>query len=183
MTTTPSRETLAEYEARMRPVVTAMRDHLLQRQSRPGTREAVVFDIDGTALSDNTTRHLWPPGVAQPAAFDCVLQLYNDARAMGYLAVFLTGRQECHRENTIRQLERAGYAGWHALIMYPTELPHTVAALEAWKDAERQKLEEGPEGVHLVACIGDQPMDVEGAHVGEHQARLPEPLGGRCILM
>ncbi len=169
---------LQHHEGQLREVIVPLRHHLKTRARLDGPREAIVFDIDGTALND--VRSLWPVGPPFPA-FVPVRDLYHDVKAMGYHLIFLTGRQEYTRTATELLLTQAGYSDWHALLMYPTDERHAVDEIEIWKDAERKKLKEG--GYYLVACIGDQPMDVEGEHLGEHQTRLPQPPGAGCVIM
>jgi hypothetical protein len=166
---------LEQHEVLLKTHVASLYDHLKFRQRVVDKTEIVVFDIDGTALNDK--RGWWPVDKTWPA-FGPILDLYAHVLAEKYAVVFLTGRQDSTRAATLVQLESAGYHTMHSLIMYPSDLEHTVGPVTAWKDAERKKLKDA--GFHLVACIGDQPMDVEGEHLGEHQTRLKET---PCVIM
>jgi len=163
---------LEEHETKLTALADTLRDFLKTHSRLPERRETIIFDIDGTAINDS--RSTWPEGTVYPP-FTTILHLYEEVKAKGYFVVFITGRREATRAETERMLTAAGYTDWQSLIMYPNHLKHTVSALVGWKDSERKALED--HGVTLVACIGDQPMDVEGEHVGEFQVRLPEPPG------
>jgi hypothetical protein len=175
---------LARHLEQIHAAVAACSTHLARREPlrvRPAHEEAVVLDIDGTAINDQDVQFLLHHDDNRPhmrvwhPAWPPVLALYQHACAAGYRVVFLTARFESHRAQTEWQLRQAGYdRGWDALIMFGGAADaRTVEALEQWKDDERRRLKE-ERGLHLVACVGDQPMDVCGAHVGEHQARLPQ---------
>lgn len=170
---------VVQHEAVLQDRLNPLRHHLSTRLRLADVREVIFVDIDGTALNDK--RKYWVPPASFPT-FRPVLELVQWAQSQDYVIVFLTGRQECKRDETVTQLTTGGYAGWHSLIMYPNDLPHTVDALVGWKDTERAKLKkEG--GMYIVACVGDQDMDVLGSHIGEYQARLPELDPPSCSIM
>lgn len=96
-------------------------------------------------------------------------QLFDAARNAGVRVVFLTGRREREREWTERNLARAGYAGFEALVMKPATLEATAAVFKA---AARADIE--AKGFTIVANVGDQESDLDGGHA-ERTFKLPNP--------
>jgi allantoicase len=162
------------HEQTLSELVKPLKEHLATRPRLPQGREVLVLDIDGTAINDIHFTGACPPLVT-------IRELYEHAKRLNYEIVFLTGRKDTLLNSTIECLLQAGYPTWTELIIYPSGLPHTVEHIYAWKDEQRKRLKD--DGFHLVACVGDQPMDTEGQHIGEMQLLLPRPPGRDCCIM
>jgi len=135
--------------------------------------QLVVLDIDGTAL-DDSSRMVDVPQFYAP--FQPILDLYEFLLDHEYHIVFLTGRQEAHRDTTQKNLKHVGYGRYDSLLMVPDDGYSRLGVPEIgnWKDLQRCQLKE-IHNYHLVACVGDQDMDTRGEHIGEYQLRLPPP--------
>jgi hypothetical protein len=158
------------YERQIKDICDEAIQFIQQRPSVTplGKHPLIIFDIDGTALDDRlTSRHPDNTLKKHPSVF----LFYTTANSLGYDIVFLTGRREDSGKTRLN-LSSEGYLPQHNIIFCPTHVYHSVHDIGVWKDEARSELEQT---YHLVACIGDQPMDVAGRHVGEKQFRLPEP--------
>ena len=127
----------------------------------------VVLDIDGTALDD---RRKGRKNEGLMSRHDPVHLFYEGAIGLGYEVVFLTARMS-YNNHAQKNLTTEGY-GAHEIIYSPTSVERDMSALALWKDYAREELEKK---YTLVVCMGDQPMDVCGKHIGEQQYLLPEP--------
>jgi acid phosphatase len=152
---------------------------------------ALVLDIDETALSNwdqlvaNDFGYFTAGGceflpkgpcgalkwdeLGRATAIAPTLHLFDAARAAGVKVFFITGRREAEREWTERNLVKAGYSGWEALVMKPATLDATAAA---YKAAARADIE--ARGFTIVANVGDQQSDLDGGHA-ERAFKLPNP--------
>jgi acid phosphatase len=148
----------------------------------PGKKNAIVLDIDDTAISSygyekemgfGYTPKTWKEWEldADAPAIEPVLDLFNRAKEMGVHIFFVTGRREKSREETTKNLERAGYSGWDRLYMKPDAYRQASAA--PYKTAVRKKLTE--EGYNIIANIGDQRSDLEGGYAGK-AFQVPNPM-------
>jgi predicted secreted acid phosphatase len=169
-----------EYDFEIREVATAARNYLDARVRTPPTeRLAAIFDIDETSISNweamigcgfcsyTAQQKLYPnPHVT---AILPVLELFNDARSKGVAAIFLTGRKENQREQTIQDLKDAAYSGWTELLMRPN---NNSEPARVYKSKARQDLEK--KGYRIVLNIGDQASDLAGC-CSEQVFKLPNP--------
>ena len=137
---------------------------LLQGHGRP----VVVFDVDGTALDDRRKSRRMDKRMAR---HEPVHTLYSVVSALNYHVLFLTARNISLKEETVENLRAEGYGHGENIVLCPQQGKVDYCA---WKDWVRGMLIERGD-YHIVACIGDQDMDVLGVHVGERQFRLPEP--------
>lgn len=155
-------------------------------------RQALVFDIDETALSnweiiklDDFGRPVagpCNPGWGAPcgwAAWDQLgrdppieptLDLFRSARDLGIAVFFITGRPESQRAATERNLAAAGYRGYAKLYMVPNGA--NFASATDFKTPIRARIEDM--GYTIVANIGDQPSDLVGGHA-QKRFLLPDP--------
>ena len=153
------------YEANVRRVCEEALLFFRQRE-RPKLGESlVIFDIDGTALDE---RHSLKKKGMMPRHHP-VYGLYEEVIKLGYVVIFLTGRLENYESHTSNNLHAEGY-GFPDVIYCPVGVNRTPVDVGFWKDKVRGVLKEH---YVLVACIGDQPMDVYGEHIGEKQFLLP----------
>jgi hypothetical protein len=143
-------------------------------------KPAVVFDIDETALSNWENLKRTDFGYshdefvgwekqAKATAIVPTLQLFEFARDHNVATFFITGRAECEREFTIKDLTAAGYKGWTGLIMNRADSPH---ATSDYKSGERKKLV--GEGYLIIVNIGDQESDLIG-EPAQRNFKLPDP--------
>jgi putative acid phosphatase of HAD superfamily subfamily IIIB len=166
----------------------------VERRAGEVARPALVLDIDETSLSNwrvmlaNDFEYLSTGACridtggpcnqrtwelrAQAPAIAPMLALYKAARARGVAVFFLTGRADdpAERAATARNLRRAGYSGWRALILRaPGERKLSAAA---FKSARRAQIE--AQGYTIIASIGDQWSDLDGGYA-ERTFKLPNP--------
>jgi predicted secreted acid phosphatase len=101
------------------------------------------------------------------------LALFNAAKARGVAVFFITGRYDepALRRATARNLRRAGYYGWTALIMRGPNEREGISAF-AFKTNRRRLIE--AEGYTVIATVGDQWSDVDGGYA-ERKYKLPNP--------
>ncbi|GBQ16018.1 HAD family acid phosphatase [Swaminathania salitolerans] len=179
------------YERDMRAVM-ARASGWVRAQAGKYPNPAVILDIDETALSNwpelKANRFAYfrsgrcdglPEGpcgaeawerAAKAEAIAPTLDFYRMARRLGVAVFFITGRYENERADTIRNLARAGYAGWSGLVLRP-DGSRTASAAD-YKAAARARIE--ARGFHILATIGDQPSDLAGGHA-ERGFLLPNP--------
>lgn len=160
------------YEARIEEVCKDAVSFLERRAKNvAGKPSIVVFDIDGTALDDRRKgRTLFPGGKTRLKRHEPVYKLYQMAVQLGYHVVFLTARIITIHTDTTENLKDQGYLTYIDLVMRP--LSSRTINTERWKDEKRCDL---TKLYDIVACIGDQAMDVIGYYVGERQFLLPTP--------
>lgn len=177
------------YEADIAAVTQQARAYLESRVPR-GSRLAMVFDVDETALSNLPSLRANDYGFIVPGPCDLprgpcglgawirmaqaepikpVLTLARLARDRGVAVFFLTGRSERSRTVTEGNLRRAGYE-WTALILKPDDLTTTSAV--DFKAPERKKLVD--QGYTIIVNIGDQMSDLDGGFA-ERTYKLPNP--------
>ena len=68
--------------------------------------KTIFIDIDGTVLRHNGD--LTMQIQSKCLALDGAVQKFNDWNRKGYYIVLTTGRKECMRDLTVKQLEEAG---------------------------------------------------------------------------
>jgi len=167
----------------------------VERRAGEVTKPALVLDIDETSLANwpqmlaNDFRHI-PTGPCRIAAggtcseraWDLragatairpTLELFDAARARGVAVFFLTGRNDdpALRAATARNLRRAGYRGWTALIMRGPDERNGMSAY-AYKSRRRAGIE--AQGYTIIATVGDQWSDLDGGSA-ERKFKLPNP--------
>ena len=79
-------------------------------------------------------------------------------------------RLSAERAATARNLRRAGYHGWRALIMRAPNERHLSAV--DYKSRRRAKI--AAQGYTIIANVGDQWSDLDGGHA-ERTFKLPNP--------
>lgn len=151
------------------------------KTAKPGTRLALILDIDETALSNweyETKEQFayfpkefdeWVKERKAPA-IPGVLRLYKEARKLGVAVFFMTGRTEAQRDDTSRNLVAVGFDQWEGLVMRPEGA--TLSTI-AFRSVERQKVIE--KGYQIVLSVGDQMSDLLGDHQAEMSIKLPNP--------
>jgi predicted secreted acid phosphatase len=139
-------------------------------------RPAIVLDIDDTSLSNY---ECLKDVDFDRAAADCgrlpaipqTLGLYRYARRHGVTVFFVTGRRERAREDTVANLEAAGYRRWKRLHMRPDDQP--LSRKDGWKARTRRAIER--RGYRIVVNVGDQRSDLDGGHA-LRRFKLPNPM-------
>eukprot|EP01018_Ginkgo_biloba_P026529 Gb_35344 [translate_table: standard] len=149
-------------------------------------KEAWVFDIDGTSLSNlpyyqtikyggetfnEDTFKEWIMEGKAPALLD-TLFLYDQLLRKGVKIFFLTGRDEAQRDVTVKNLREVGYKGWAELILRgPTDQGKTAVLYKSEKREEIVK-----KGYRILGNSGDQWSDITGTQVGARTFKLPNPM-------
>jgi acid phosphatase len=158
-----------------------LRARSARRQGRKShdKKQAIVFDIDETALSNYSAivadGFVYGPK-SQAEAVDEIgvaikptLDLYNLARSKGITVFFITGRPEAQRAPTEDNLKREGFTGYQQAILKPAGFAGTTVA---YKSGARAAIEQ--QGYHIVASVGDQYSDLAGGHE-DRAFKLPNP--------
>jgi predicted secreted acid phosphatase len=135
--------------------------YLRTRLPAPGTRTAIVLDIDNTALQTD-----YRPALETPATGP-VLDVARQAAASGAAIFFVTARPEILRWATENNLKNVGYpvAG---LSMRPW---FNFDSNDKLKIAARTAIEK--QGYTIVANIGNNDTDLVGGHA-ERAFKLPD---------
>jgi predicted secreted acid phosphatase len=153
----------------------------LAKDSPPGQKLAVVFDIDETTLSNlphirandwGYVPRIWEKWVAEAQAHAIIpVQIIYDTAVRGKLDIFfITGRTESDRPGTERNLRDVGYETWTRIYYKPVSDPTLTTA--GFKTDVRRKLTQ--EGYVIVLNIGDQQSDLSGGYA-ERTFKLPNP--------
>jgi hypothetical protein len=152
-----------------------------RKACRPPKPMALVLDIDETALSNYEYLALTNfTGAVAALALGVVaadsppvtptLDLYRFAQNKGVDVFFITGRPDNipgARQQTVLNLNRAGYSDWAGLDLNPGGLG-TVE----YKSGERAEIE--ADGYRIIANVGDQESDLQGGHA-DRAFKLPNP--------
>ncbi len=154
-------------------------------------KQAVVFDIDETALSNwlflkaNQLSLVFdgpcnlPHGpcgyyawieLEEATAIGPTLRLFQTARDLGYAIFMISGRPEMSRAATERNLRAVGYDTWTAIYLEPAGTHYATTA--DFKVPLRQEIEAA--GYEIVVNIGDQESDLAGGYA-KSRFKLPNP--------
>jgi predicted secreted acid phosphatase len=142
-------------------------------------KQAIVFDVDETALSNYSAivadGFVYGPK-SQAEATDEIgtaikpsLDLFNLAKSKGIAVFFITGRGEAVRDHTASNLAREGFTGYQQLILKPTGFTGTTVA---YKAGARKAIED--QGYNILASVGDQYSDLAGGYA-DLAVKLPNP--------
>lgn len=144
-------------------------------------RNAIVFDIDETSLSNlkyelemdfgytSSTWNEWRQKSQAPPILP-TLNLYKWAQSKKIALFFITGTTQGLREPVKANLLNAGYASWDSLYMRPVENRERAAV---YKPRIRKEITE--RGYYIIASIGDQESDLVGGYA-EKTFKLPNPM-------
>lgn len=151
---------------------------------RPGTRNAIVLDIDETALSNmpyekefdfGYSSKTWDEWVrrGEATAIAPTLELFKWARAQGIEVFFITGRRQLAEnlaeDPTVVNLKKGGYDGWRSIYFRPAGVKVSAAEMKNTRRAEIVA-----QGYTIIASIGDQYSDLAGDNLGR-AFKLPNP--------
>ncbi|ODA70777.1 HAD family acid phosphatase [Streptomyces sp. AVP053U2] len=129
---------------------------------RPGEKQAIVLDIDNTALESDF-------GFSFPApANEPVLEVAQYAQERGVAVFFVTARPGIIEAFTEYNLDHAGYESAGLYVRSLTDLFRNVAA---YKTAKRVDIES--KGYTIIANIGNNDTDLSGGHA-ERTYKLPD---------
>lgn len=145
----------------------------------PAANDAVVFDIDETALSNyefnkdcdfGYISDLWDKWIdsAKAPAMQGVKKLYDFFISKNLKIIFVTGRKLNQYKSTYQNLLSAGYIKYDTLIVRKPD-ENKLTALE-YKSKKRVELTK--KGYHIVCDVGDQYSDLEGPYHGL-QVKIP----------
>jgi predicted secreted acid phosphatase len=132
----------------------------------PGEKQAVVLDIDNTAL-ETDFGFSFPQPANEP-----VLEVAEYAREHGVALFFVTARPGIIHAPTAYNLDHAGYESAGLYVRGFFDLFKNVAD---YKTAQRVAIE--AKGYTIIANIGNSPTDLSGGHA-EKTFKLPD-YGGR----
>lgn len=151
-----------------------------------GSRDAWVFDVDETLLSNlpyysangygselfnETSFDEWVDEARAPA-LPASLKLYNELRRLGVHVVLLTGRSEFQRQATERNLNAVGYSGWDSLILRdPSDMGKLAVVYKSEKRAQLVAA-----GYRIIGNSGDQWSDLYGSPMAQRSFKLPNPM-------
>jgi predicted secreted acid phosphatase len=132
----------------------------------PGEKQAVVLDIDNTAL-ETDFGFSFPQPANEP-----VLEVAEYAQEHGVALFFVTARPGIIHAPTAYNLDHAGYESAGLYVRGFFDLFKNVAD---YKTAQRVAIE--AKGYTIIANIGNSPTDLSGGHA-EKTFKLPD-YGGR----
>ena len=146
---------------------------------KAGNNNAVIFDIDETALSSYEYRkkydfgyvpEIWDKWIskAKAPAIKNVKRLYDFLILKGFKIIFLTGRKDYMYEPTYKNLLNEGYTKFDTLIVRDHD-EYKVATLEYKSDKRTELIQKG---YNIVGDVGDQFSDLEGPYHGI-QVKIP----------
>ncbi|MET8788803.1 HAD family acid phosphatase [Streptomyces pseudogriseolus] len=130
--------------------------------ARPGEKQAIVLDIDNTALETD-----FGFSFPQPAN-DPVLQVARYAQERGVDLFFVTARPGIIEAPTEWNLDHAGYESSGLYVRGFLDLFRNVAE---YKTAQRVDIER--KGYTIIANIGNSATDLSGGHA-ERTFKLPD---------
>jgi acid phosphatase len=145
----------------------------------PGEKSAVVFDIDETSLSNYSFNKesdfgyvekyfdMWVDSAKAPAITE-VQRLYNYLVKRNFRIIFLTGRKTYQYDETLKNLDEAGYTKFDTLIVKDKKY-YGISALR-FKSDKRTELTE--KGYVIAGTVGDQWSDLDGPYHGI-QVKIP----------
>ncbi|MFD3498898.1 HAD family acid phosphatase [Streptomyces sp. NPDC058676] len=138
--------------------------YLKQRiaNTKPGEKQAIVFDIDNTTL-ETDFGFSYPQPANQP-----VLDVAEYAQEHGVALFFVTARPGIIYSVTDYNLEHVGYEVSGLYVRSFTDLFKDVAA---YKTAQRVDIES--KGYTIIANIGNSATDLSGGHA-EKTYKLPD---------
>ncbi|GAB3166888.1 HAD family acid phosphatase [Streptomyces incanus] len=129
---------------------------------RPGEKQAIVLDIDNTALESDF-------GFSFPApANEPVLEVAQYAQERGVAVFFVTARPGIVGAFTAYNLDHAGYESAGLYVRGFLDLFRNVAE---YKTAQRVAIES--KGYTIIANIGNNDTDLSGGHA-EKTYKLPD---------
>ncbi|GAB2953357.1 HAD family acid phosphatase [Streptomyces sp. YPW6] len=129
-----------------------------------GERQAIVLDIDNTALET----HFHPFWKLPTPAVDDVRELARYADARGAAVFFVTARPGIIHSLTDWNLKKAGYPVDGLRVR---SLPDLFEEVSAYKTEQRAEIE--AKGYTIIANIGNNTTDLVGGHA-ERGFKLPD---------
>ncbi|MEJ2615851.1 MAG: HAD family acid phosphatase [Ignavibacteriaceae bacterium] len=146
---------------------------------KAGKNDAVIFDIDETALSSYEYRkkfdfgyvpEIWDKWVnkAKAPAIKEVKRLYDLLVSRDFKIIFLTGRKDYMYKATYQNLVDQGYTKFDTLIVRSSN-EYKITAL-VYKSQKRTELVK--KGYNIAGDVGDQLSDLEGPYHGI-QVKIP----------
>jgi predicted secreted acid phosphatase len=160
-----------QYEAELKKVIDSafvfVNTHHVQE------KDAVVFDIDETALSNYShikevgfgyIPSLWNDWIKEEKAtrIEPVYKLYKAAVEKGFRIIFITGRNDSQYIPTYNNLLAQGYTTFDTLITKP--MTHNYLSSAEYKADKRSALT--ARGYRFILCVGDQFSDCEISNYG-----------------
>jgi predicted secreted acid phosphatase len=150
---------------------------------KPGEKMALVLDIDETSLSNWEVETHDDFGYIPTDANWCItlhcgtaiagtLRLFHEAERDKVAVFFITGRPESQRQDTVANLNAAGYDHWEGLYLRPEDHPKGQSVAD-FKSGERANI--AGKGFTIVLNVGDQMSDLVGEPQAEHSVKLPNP--------
>lgn len=149
----------------------------------PCERSIIIFDIDDTVLSHlEFTKNCYEQGLPTDDLFDdyivsmaaqaipTMYRWYKTLLVRGFKIVFLSARKMCFLEETRSVLEKNGFLHYECILLRTPEEKSLYGTNQKFKEAKRKELHDA--GYRIVACVGDQPGDLEGEYTG-FKIKLP----------
>ncbi|CAL9475505.1 HAD family acid phosphatase [Streptomyces sp. enrichment culture] len=130
--------------------------------ARPGEKQAIVLDVDNTAL-ETDFGFSFPQPANKP-----VLEVARYAEERGVDLFFVTARPGIIHAPTEWNLDQAGYESSGLYVRGFLDLFRKVAE---YKTAQRAAIER--KGYTIIANIGNNPTDLSGGHA-ERTFKLPD---------
>ncbi|KAJ7570311.1 hypothetical protein O6H91_01G114500 [Diphasiastrum complanatum] len=175
-----------QYYSDIEKTVKVVTDYLTSVVLEANTLDALVLDVDETALSNvpyyaahgyrniETSGDEWQLWVGKAKAPPLVstLALYRELKSANWSVIFISNRLESQKTATIQNLKFAGYESWTKLIF--RSLDEKALSASTYKSKRREDLES--EGYHIWSILGDQWTDLSGPAAGSRTFKLPNPI-------
>ncbi len=170
-----------EYDKALNGVIKDAEDefNLLFDKQAVKSNDAVVFDIDETALSNyefnkeigfGYSKTLWDEWIdsAKAPAIQQVKNLYDYLLKNNVKIIFITGRKKHQYNSTYKNLKSVGYTSFDTLITrQPSEFGMTAIDYKS-----RVRVELAHSGYNIIGDVGDQWSDLRGPYHGI-QVKIP----------
>lgn len=163
------------FEQECKQIIDQAIHYLESNKDNFSNSKSIIFDVDDTILlafyhlktldfCDCCGDRLFNEFVTRADAptIVAVKQLYDYCANNNYHIFFLTSRSEELYDATIQNLALHGYTKFDRLICKSHNEKHLKAI--QYKSSQRAQLVS--QGYDIVACVGDQPTDLEGPYIG-----------------
>jgi hypothetical protein len=151
------------WQADVAKEMNAAKDFIKSKQVEPGTKPAIILDIDNTAKEVTYKKLQLPHPANKP-----VLEVAQLAKQKGMAVIFVSSRSELLRPTTQQSLEAVGYPVDELHLRNLTDFRPTVEL-----KTEFRKEAEEDDGYTIVANIGNNQKDLDGGHA-ERTFKLPD---------
>ncbi|MCO5613363.1 hypothetical protein L7F22_067639 [Adiantum nelumboides] len=176
-----------QYSRDIEVSVDSARSYLRTLKVQHDEKNAVVLDVDETALSNafyytHSSRGVIEPGSSmwvnktRVSPILPVLNLYRELCAKNWSIFFISERPESMFDFTAKNLLESGYENWTSLILRSSD--DCEGTVQAFKSRKRNEIEK--KGYQIRSVLGDQWSDFTVPAPRTRTFKLPNPM--YCII-